>query len=399
MKHTKLFQRIIFLCAILCTSSVLYGQQNFPHPNHPVCQTEVHDSGYYMKNAEAFLAKRLAERQTEPNAPNFSSPYVVRVFIRIVRETNGTLPACDAATAIQNFNEMNDQYNGHNICFQLVGLDYINDSYLNNFNSDALLSDGTYENYIRNNDYDVNGAMTILIHYNYLNNNGSSGNAYGIPNNFVSIARWAVTSNTVHSIFGHEIGHDLGLYHTFSRYNDLQETVTRNVGNACYNCNVGGDLCCDTQADYRYTSNQSEDYVTNCVYSRNYANPCDGFQYNPSTINIMSYMPWSCISFTATAITSNQRTRMHATINDIFGPVYSRVAEDVVLLGATNASSNVVRIYGARTTVTSLNNTAITHSGSSKAYFAAGNAVIFTPGVTLAPASGGLANASISGCN
>jgi Metallo-peptidase family M12B Reprolysin-like len=400
MKYTIFFTRCILIITAFCVSTVLYGQQNEIHPNHPVCQTEVHDSGYYMKNAEAFLAARLAERQAEPNAPNFSSPYVVRVFIRIVRETNGTLPACDAATAIQNFNEMNDQYNGHNICFQLVGLDYINDSYLNNFNSDALLSDGTYENYIRNNNYDVDAAMTILIHYNYLNNNGSSGNAYGIPNNFVSIARWAVTSSSVHSIFGHEMGHDLGLYHTFSRNNDLQETVTRNVANSCYNCNVGGDLCCDTQADYRYTNNQSEDYVNNsCVYSRNYANPCDGLQYNPSTVNIMSYMPWSCISFTSTAITSNQRTRMHATINDILGPVYFRVAEDVVLLSAINASSNVVRIYGARTTVTSLTNTAITHSGSSKAYFAAGTAVIFTPGVTLAPGSGGLANASISGCN
>ncbi len=399
MKLNNHFIKNIILFATIFCNGLLYGQVRQEHPNNPVCQTEVHDSGYYMKNAEAFLAARLAQRLTEPNAPNFSSPYVVRVFIRIVRETNGNLPGCDAATAIQNFDEMNDQFNGHNICFQLVGLDYINDSYLNNFNSDALLDNGTYENYIRNNNYDVDGAITIFIHYNYLNNNGSSGNAYGIPNNFVSIARWAVTSSTVHSIFGHEIGHDLGLYHTFDRYNDLQETVTRNVGNACYNCNVGGDLCCDTQADYRYTNNLPENYVNNCVYSRNYANPCDGLQYNPSTINIMSYMPWSCISFTSTAITGNQRTRMHATINDNFGPIYSRVAEDVVLLGATNASSNLVRIYGARTTITSLNNTAITHSGSSKAYFAAGTAVIFTTGVTLAPGSGGLANASISGCN
>jgi Metallo-peptidase family M12B Reprolysin-like len=391
--------RISFLLAAICCSALLYGQAKEIHPRHPVCRTEVHDSGYYMKNAAAFLAQRLAERQAQPDGIAFSSPYVVRVFIRIVRQDNGTLPGCDAATAIQNFNEMNGQYNGHNICFQLVGLDYIDDTYLNNFNSDALLDDGTYENYIKNNNYDVDGAMTILIHYNYLNNNGSSGNAYGIPNNFLSVARWAVTSSTVHSIFGHEMGHCLGLYHTFSRYNDLQETVTRNVGNSCYNCNVGGDLCCDTQADYRYSGNESDNYVTNCVYSRNYTNPCDGLQYNPSTINIMSYMPWSCISFTATAVTPNQRTRTHATINDITGPVYSRVAEDVVLLSATNASTNVVRVYGARTTVTSLNNTVISHTGSSKAYFAAGTAVIFTPGTTFAPGGGGLANASISGCN
>jgi hypothetical protein len=389
----------ISICLLITiVNTKLLAQEALP-TNHPFCKTEVHDSGYYMKNAEAFLASRLALRGVDPGAAAFTSPYVVRVFIRIARETNGSFPGCDAATAIQNFNEMNDQYNGHNICFQLVGLDYINDSYLNNFNSDALLGDGTYENYIRNNNYDVDGAVTIFIHYNYLNNNGSSGNAYGIPNNFVSVARWAVTSSTVHSIFGHEIGHDLGLYHTFSRYNDLQETVTRNVGNSCYNCNIGGDLCCDTQADYRYTNNQSEDYVTNCDYVRNYANACDGLQYNPSTINIMSYMPWSCISFTSTAITGNQRTRMHATINDILGPIYSRVAEDVVLLGTINASSNVVRVYGARTTVTNIINTSVTHAGSSKAYFAAGNAVIFNPGVTLAPGNGGLSNASISGCN
>jgi Metallo-peptidase family M12B Reprolysin-like len=400
MRFFSYFKIGVLLIAVLGYGQLLHGQTKETHPKHPVCQTEVHDSGYYMKNAEAFLAKTLAERQNDTRGINFSAPYVVRVFIRIVRETNGTLPGCDAATAIQNFDEMNGQYNGHNICFQLVGLDYINDSYLNNFNSDALLDDGTYENYIRNNNYDVDGAMTIFIHYNYLNNNGSSGNAYGIPNNFLSVARWAVTSSTVHSIFGHEMGHCLGLYHTFSRYNDLQETVTRNAANSCYNCNIGGDLCCDTQADYRYTNNQSEDYVnSNCVYSRNYANSCDGLQYNPSTINIMSYMPWSCISFTSTAITANQRTRMHATINDITKPVYTRVAEDVLLLSAINASTNVVRVYGARTTVTSLNNTAISHSGSSKAYFAAGSAVIFTPGTSLAPGSGGLANASISGCN
>ncbi len=393
-----MMKRIIQLTLVLLQTLSLSAQEK-AYPNHPVCQTEVHDSGYYMKHAEAFLAKTLAGRQSDTRGINFSAPYVVRVFIRIVRQNDGSLPGCTAATAIQNFDEMNGQYNGHNICFQLVGLDYINDTYLNNFNSDALLDDGTYENYIRNNDYDVDGAMTIFIHYNYLNNNGSSGNAYGIPNHFLSVARWAVTSSNVHSIFGHEMGHCLGLYHTFARYNDLQETVTRNTGNSCYNCTTGGDLCCDTQADYRTSTNQSEDYVNNCVYSRNYANACDGLQYNPSTINIMSYMPWECISFTSTAITPNQRTRTHATINDITGPVYFRVAEDVVLLTTINANTDKVRVYGARTTVSGLANNTVTHTGASKAYFAAGTAVIFTPGTTFAPGSGGLANAAISGCN
>jgi hypothetical protein len=389
---------IVFALSLLASGQTLLAQRE-THPNHAVCRTEVHDSGYYMKNAEGFLAQRMAELQREGRAIAFSSPYVVRVFIRIVRESNGTLPGCDMQTALQNFEEMNGQYNGHNICFQLVGIDFVNDSYLNNFNSDALLGDGTYENYIRNNNYDVDGAVTIFIHYNYLNNNGSSGNAYGIPNNFLSVARWAVTSGTVHSIFGHEMGHCLGLYHTFARYNDTQETVTRNTGNSCYNCNEAGDLCCDTQADYRYSNNQSEDYVSNCVYSRNYANPCDGLQYNPSTINIMSYMPWGCISFTSTAITPNQRTRMHATILNPAGPVFSRVAEDNLTLNNLSVNTNVVRVYSARTNVTTAANATISHTVSSKAYYAAGNAITFGPGVTFMPGSSGLVNASISGCN
>jgi hypothetical protein len=396
MNVKRSFLYTIFLLSLSIQAA---WAQKEVHPNHPVCRTEVHDSGYYMKNAETFLAQRMAQLQQEGRAIAFSSPYVVRVFIRIVREDNGTLPGCTVETALQNFDEMNGQYNDHSICFQLVGLDFVNDSYLNNFNSDALLDNGTYENYIRNNNYDVDGAITIFIHYNYLNNNGSSGNAYGIPNNFLSVARWAVTSTTVRSIFGHEIGHCLGLYHTFARYNDTQESVTRNTGNPCYNCNSGGDLCCDTQADYRYSNNQSEDYVTNCDYSRNYANPCDGLQYNPSTINIMSYMPWGCISITSSALTPNQRTRMHATILDALGPIYSRVAENNLVLGSVTATSNAVRVYSARTNVTMAVNATISHTSSSKAYYAAGNAVIFGPGVTFAPGSSGVVNASISGCN
>lgn len=389
-----------YLALFCCLSFIktVSAQTRDPH-NHAVCRTEVHDSGYYMRNAEQFLATALTKKNADPAIDDFTSPYYVRVFIRIVRQDDGTLPGCDMATAIQNFNEMNGQYNAHNICFQLVGLDYVNDTYLNNFNTDANL-DVVYPDYIRNNNLDVDGAMTIFIHYNFLNNNGSSGNAYGIPNNFMSIARWAVTSTNVSSIFGHEMGHCLGLYHTFTRFDGVQESVTRNNANACYNCTTDGDLCCDTPADYRYTGNASDDYVNNsCVYSRNYTNPCDGLQYNPSTINIMSYMPWTCISTTSTALTANQRTRMHATILNPFGPVYSRVAEDNVVLNGVVVSSNVVRVYSAKNNLSNSNGTALSNTGSAKVYYAAGNSLTFYPGTSFTPGSSGLVNASISGCN
>ena len=93
-------QTDIYIIALLCGTALAQQQT---HPRHAVCQTEVHDSGYYMKNAEAFLAMRLAERKQQPDGISFTAPYVVRVFIRIVRQDNGTLPGCDAATCDTEF--------------------------------------------------------------------------------------------------------------------------------------------------------------------------------------------------------------------------------------------------------------------------------------------------------
>jgi hypothetical protein len=390
----KEFQHLLVAC-LLSVSFTCFGQEILPFP-HPGCTTGDKDAVSYMPDAEHFLARTLAQRLGDSSYSDFTSPYYVRVFIRIVRQDDGTLPGCTIAQAQQNFDEMNVQYNAHNICFQLMGIDFVNNTYLNNFN-DADNIDQVYPDYIRNNNLDADGAMTIFVHYNYLFNNGSSGNAYGIPNNFLSVARWAATSNTVHSIFGHEMGHCLGLYHTFRRANGVAESATRNSGNACYNCPAQGDLCCDTPADYPNSEDNTNG--TTCNYNGTATNSCDGLQYNPSTINIMSYQPWQCISSTSSAVTANQRTRMHASILNPLGPVFSRVAENDVLQLSVTSSSNALRIYSAKNTFFTSPAASISFTGSAKVYYAAGNSVTFNPGVTFSPGGSGLVNASISGCN
>ncbi len=113
----------------------------------------------------------------------------------------------------------------------------------------------------------------------------------------------------------------------------------------------------------------------------------------------MSYQPWACISFTGTAITTNQRTRMHASINNPLGPIFSRVSEDNVLqLSLTNTSATI-RIHAAKNNYSTSAAATITHSGNARAYYVAGNAVTFSPGVTLSPNSSGIIQASISNCN
>lgn len=382
----------ILVMLLLCACISAYAQE----PRHPICTTGDNDRISYLPDAESTLRQQLAARLGDSTYNDFTSPYYVRVFIRIVRQDDGTLPGCSIDQARQNFEEMNGQYNAHNICFQLAGIDFVDDTYLNNFNTSANL-DQVYPDYIRNNNLDVDGAITIFIHYNFLNNTGSSGNAYGIPNNFLSVARWAAQSTNVHSIFGHEMGHCLGLYHTFRRADGVAEAVTRNAANNCYNCNSEGDLCCDTPADY--PDSQDNTSGTTCIYSGTATNGCDGFQYNPSTINIMSYQPWACISFTGTALTANQRTRMHATILNPLAPIFTRVSEDNVIQLATNNSSSAIKIYGAKNSVVTQANAAITHSGSARVYYVAGNAITFNEGVTLSPGGTGVIEASISSCN
>ena len=387
-------KKIIWMLACLLSLYFAQGQISDLPYRFAKCNTRASDTGYYMRNAEQFLATRLAQRGIDPGMDNFTAPYNVRVFIRIVREDNGTLPGCTMAEALQNFEEMKVQYTAHSICFQLAGIDFVDDTYLNNFNVSANL-ETVYPDYIRNNNLDVNGAITIFIHYNYLNNNGSSGKAYGIPNNFLSVARWAATSTDVHSIFGHEMGHCLGLYHTFENNLGI-ENVTRNAAHPCYDCGADGDLCCDTPADYE--DSQDNTSSTTCTYSSNHEDAC-GFTYTPSTINIMSYQPWECISSTSSAITANQRTRMHATIVNPLGPIITRVAEDNLSLPTVSASSNAVRIYTAKNNVTTAAGASVSHTGSSQAYYAAGTSITFSPGVTLSPGAAGQMQASISGCN
>ncbi len=388
-------KKVILMWFCVATLLCTYGQVSKQPYNFAKCNTTVSDTGYYMRNAEQFLAKRLLQKGLDISFDNVSAPYYVRVFIRIVRQDNGTLPGCTMEEARLNFDEMKAQYAAHNICFQLAGMDFINDSYLNNFNTKSNL-ETVYPDYIKNNNLDVNGAITIFVHYNFLNNTGSSGNAYGIPNHFLSVARWAATSTTVHSIFGHEMGHCLGLYHTFE--NNLgHENVTRNSSSSCYDCDVDGDLCCDTPADYE--DSQDHTSSTTCNYSGTRQDVCASLTFAPSTINIMSYQPWECISTTSSAVTGNQRTRMHASILNLLGPIFTRVAEDNLALPSVSVSSNAVRVYSAKNNVTTGSGATVSHTGSSQAYYSAGNSITFSPGVIFTPAAIGQIQASISGCN
>lgn len=107
------------------------------------------------------------------------------------------------------------------------------------------------------------------------------------------------TWNNLGTTIIHELGHGLGLYHTFH----VQDS-TDTMANGCpsnSDCSIQGDLCCDTDphlVSASFTCDTAE------------INPCNGSTYGDVVRNYMDYSDQACqIMFSA-----DQKARMRATI-------------------------------------------------------------------------------------
>ncbi|AWV98224.1 M43 family zinc metalloprotease [Arcticibacterium luteifluviistationis] len=105
----------------------------------------------------------------------------------------------------------------------------------------------------------------------------------------------------------HELGHALGVYHTFQGYKGSEESgysCTSNVSPT-----TQGDRCADTDPMHfggTYVSNG----IFNCETGYNKVNPCTGKAYGDLFRNIMNYVPDEC----AVIFTQGQKDRMRATL-------------------------------------------------------------------------------------
>jgi hypothetical protein len=323
-----------------------------------------------------FITKEMEDAAIK-NTNAINTPYCVRVYITVFADAGGTNRAATDADILRQFQNMVNQYNAHSICFLLVNIKQVNNTDLNSHNADTEEAD--LNPYIQAN------CLNIFLH-NYLDSNSGTlnGSAYGIPNTYMSEASWAIASTTNISTMGHEVGHCLGLYHTFSTGNGA-ENVTRNSGNGCYNCTSTGDLLCDTPADDPTTPNDNVN--SSCVYTAGRQDACN-VTYIPMTSNIMAYGNRAC----RTTFTSGQGNRMRVFLLGT-PSLLALVANDIVNRPSSANSSITWTINeGHETardllTISNFSNSSYTVSGSAVRHFVS-KRVVLKPGTTFSPASG-----------
>ena len=314
----------LLTCLCLLVSVSLRAQGPKPCANPPVNLDA-------MKKAEAYMAT---------NQPQVVSR-LVRVYFHILKDNDGSNAAATLAQVQTEFNQLVADYAINNLCFAYMGIDSINNTQANTMVNPDVPSTVTVLNAFL-----VPNCLNIFYHANLIN---YGGNAYSIPNTFCSVNRsnlntWRTTS--------HEVGHCMGLNHTFETVFGLENINGDNCGSA-------GDRVCDTPADpWSFRGSNACFSNTGCTYTGTCRDGNNMNTYSPPFTNIMSY--WSNVGCTVTLFTGGQYGRVNGFLdtnaglmattslaNDYYGP--ATISSGFIMSSAINllSTTGVVNLSGS----------------------------------------------------
>lgn len=366
---SKNIKRRILVALVMCAAfaGVFTSQTSYAQIK---VATKLKLCGNYIIDKAAFkqTLSYEASRQQRPLAPNST----VRVYFHICQDDNGSNTAATEAQVKKEFNELIADFIPGNICFTSMGLNYVKNTTVNNNPTAALIAP-----------YNIPNCLNIYYHNNM---NGVGGSAWTIPSTFCSVtkANLGIGHSTTH-----EVGHCLGMLHTFEPVNGLEMI---NGSNAT----TSADLIADTKAD-PFVYNGSSCYKTStCTYTGTCKDPNGATNYAPPYSNTMAYWPVvfypGCII--VPSFTPNQFTRMSSFLTSNAGLISCQTVFTNYTLAWQTISSGYNWVDATNTVTTNgivlINGPTITTM--------TGNLVSLQPGFTAIPSTGGLLLVRPSSC-
>ncbi|MDR3046081.1 MAG: zinc-dependent metalloprotease [Bacteroidales bacterium] len=311
--------------------------------------------------------------------------YVIHIYIHIIRKSNGTggQTLLEVNTAV---NTLITDYSQHNICFSLLGIDEIMDDDIYNrsaFGTDDN-NDGKFDS------FNPNSHSNAIDIYLFANEKLNFGLASGIPGTALVIGGQAYGTNLASShVLSHEMGHCLGLYHTFHGLCEFgcSELVD---GSNCSEC---GDFVCDTPADPQKHQVNSGFCTWNELSCSGVSNVDEnGDHYTPNINLFMAYVPPHCMQY----FTDGQVERMKTVIEN------SLVLQDVLVQNDIIVSEQIVNseesvMYDALNTITVQSGVLV--SEGAVLQLKAGEVIILQPGFQAVYGSNFTVSIGVSDCD
>jgi hypothetical protein len=376
-------KNLIFLFIGVIGFHILVGQSSF-------CGTSGNFSNVLASTPSQFM--------------NNQGPYLIRVFIHAVRNSAGTNGVTNGQI-LDALNILQTDFNPHNICFSLVGIGSINNDDFMTWNDNC--PGGTSQGTNDDDDFDqlinTNVSANAIDIYILPDNIYHQGQASGTPGRAFVIGG-SLSFNGVNSILraskviSHEMGHCLGLFHTFhgtcvceqngatscsgSIINACPELVNGTNGNTC------GDFVQDTPADPIRLFNQP--LGTGCTWNNTNMRDANNQLYDPDERIIMSYTFPQCMQL----FTQGQGQRMRNVIanstilqtrtvpNDVFVQNRQFTSGNILFAGLSTITAGSMVTEGAQGNV-SISSTAICE-------FRSRNSISLMPGFSAAPTSSGM---------